>query len=440
MKLQIPIFLFCLFVIAKHTFAQQPLTLRQCLDHALEHNLDLQLAQHRQQEKALDLLESKAAFLPTLNAGAGFGINYGRSIDGVTNAVTFDQNRSNNYWVSSSVDLFQGLVRLHAIEHSRLSAIVSAKDTEQVKNRLVMDVLTAFYSVAYSAGLIDVAKSQVTLSEIQVARMEKLVETGREAGLNIQELKSTLASDKLNQTVAQNNHNKTLLTLKHLLRFDAGVALMIDTSGIGSVAPLFVQSLDSMYIQALEVLPDVYRQEILYRMTAKELKMARGRISPRLYLSAGFYTNYFDGAPTDFSTQLTDNQNQAITLGLSIPIFNGLSTHNNIKRKKVALLERELELQKQKDALYAEISRSQEELLSAEQEFAASVELRAYSLLALENVTKKMEKGLATPTEYETARQRYVLNEANLLKSKLMFILRRQMLEFYRTGSWEHVL
>jgi hypothetical protein len=50
-----------------------------------------------------------------------------------------------------------------------------------------------------------------------------------------------------------------------------------------------------------------------------------------------------------------------------------------------------------------------------------------------------MEKGLAGTTDYDVAKQRYISSQATLLKAKLIYIMRMQMLEFYRKGNWEHL-
>jgi outer membrane protein len=167
--------------------------------------------------------------------------------------------------------------------------------------------------------------------------------------------------------------------------------------------------------------------------------MAKGGISPRIYVSGGFNTGYFDGDTLGFNTQINNNQNQWVNMGITIPIFNGASVYSRIKRKKIAVFDSELNLQKQREDLYTEIWNAIDDLQSAESEYQASIELYGFSKLTLQNVTKKMEKGLAGPTDFEAAKQRFVNAEATLLKSKLVYIMRRQMLEFYRTGNWGHL-
>jgi outer membrane protein TolC len=67
------------------------------------------------------------------------------------------------------------------------------------------------------------------------------------------------------------------------------------------------------------------------------------------------------------------------------------------------------------------------------------MELYNYSKLTLESATKKLEKGLASPTDYELAKQRFASAKASLLKARLIFMMRKQMLKFYQSGNWNHL-
>ena len=420
--------------------AQEAWSLVQCIDYALQNNIALNIADNNTGKQQINLRESKAKLLPTLNMGGGVSMNFGRNIDGNTNTITFDQTLSNNYWISSSIDLFQGLVKYNAIGFNKYLLSATKEEADYIKNKLVFDVLTAYYTVLYSKGLRNVAQSQVTLSEMQLKRMQKLVDVGRESPITVQELKSQWASDMLSLTQSQNMYNKTLGELKQLLRLDVDQSFSIGTINLDSFVETPIQDIDSLFNVAITLLPEIKQQEYLYKASIKDLAIAKGGISPRIYMSAGYYTGYFNRDPLPFNNQIIDNQNQAINMGITIPIFNYTSVNSTIKRKKIVVKNRELAIQKQRDELYTEIWKAIDDLHFAENEYQSALELYGFSELSLENATKKMEKGLASPTDYEVARQRFTSAKASLLKAKLIFFMRRQMLMFYQSGNWNHIL
>ncbi len=433
--------LFLISILTMHiiAFSQQTWSLTKCVEYAIGHNIELNQKYNEISNKQINVLESKADLLPNLNLGSGVNLNFGRNIDGNTNTITYNQTLSNNYWIESSINLFQGLVRYNTIGFNSFLLSASKQNALYTKNRLVFSVLTSYYTVLYSAGLQKVAQNQVTLSQMQFKRMQKLVDVGKESPITVQELKSQWANDKLLLTRAQNTTGKTLLNLKQLLRLSATQVFEIDSLNIASLVINPIPNVDSVFNAAVNTMPEIKQQEYLLNASEKDLAVAKGNISPRLYLSAGFATNFFDGDTLGYNTQLTNNQSQRINMGIIIPIFNGASTYSKIKRKQIIIKDRELQLEKRREDLYVEIWKAIYDLQSAENEYKSSVELYDFSKLTLQSTTKKIEKGLASTADFEVSKQYFRSAEAGLLKAKLLYVMRMQMVEFYQTGSWQHL-
>jgi len=136
---------------------------------------------------------------------------------------------------------------------------------------------------------------------------------------------------------------------------------------------------------------------------------------------------------------MENNQNQWINMGVVIPIFDNASVHTGIKRKKIALRDQQLQLEKQRETLYTSVWKAVDALNSAENEYKSALELHKFSLLTLKNVAKELENGLASATDYEAAKQRLISAKASLLKARLIYVMRKQMLEFYQNGDWSHL-
>lgn len=428
-----------LMVVSMPATAQKSWSLVRCIDYAVKNNIDLSITRNNVETQQINLQESKAALFPDLNLGSQVNMNFGRNIDPNTNDVTFNRTLQNYYWVNSSVDIFRGLVKINTIRFNSYLLAANREEALFAKNQLIFKILAAYYTVVYSRGLVEVAKNQVALSEKQIERMERFVEVGRESSLTVQELQSQHASDKLSLTRAENLYNKTLLELKQMLRLGASVPFDVDSTFSFPVSAQPVPQVDSLYNQAVNNMPQIKQQELLYDASEKEFAMAKGYISPRIYVSGGYSTNFFDGAEMTFTKQLENNQNQWLNMGISIPVFNHSQVHNKIKRKQIDLNNQQLKLEKERETLYTEIWKATDELKSAESEYLSAVELKRFSQLSLKNMATKMEKGLAGTTDYDVAKQRYTSAQATLLKAKLIYIMRRQMVEFYRNGNWEHL-
>ena len=424
---------------SKRTKAQESWDLTKCVNYAIDNNIALQSAYNQVENQEINVLESKANVLPDLNAGSNVYFNFGRSID-ANNDITFNQTTRNVVWVESSLDIFQGLVKYNSMAYNKYLLAAQQEEAEKIYNQLIFDVTASYYEVLYSKGIEQVALNQVSVAHDQFRKMKKMVEVGKESPINAQELKSQWASDKLSLTQAQTQTSKAILKLKQQLRLDAKTTFKIDTISVNSLVINPIPSIDTLFTMAIKRMPDIQKEELLLKATEKDLAVAKGYISPRLYLSAGVGSDYYNIDSTAYMAQLTNNQNQYVNAGIVIPIFNRASTYSRIKRKQIAVENQQLQLESKREALYTEIWNLVNDLEAAEREYAASQELYAFSKLSFENVKKKLEKGLAEPTEYEVSKQRLASAEAGLLKAKLIYIMRNQMLEFYKTGNWSHVL
>ena len=73
--------------------AQKQWTLQECIDHAMQNNITLQKARLQQQQAAEELLSSKAALLPSLNASTSQSLGYRPwQDDGVTTVTNGQVN------------------------------------------------------------------------------------------------------------------------------------------------------------------------------------------------------------------------------------------------------------------------------------------------------------------------------------------------------------
>jgi len=439
MKFYIKLIILGLILTNNVAKAQKLWKLSDCVNYAIENNIDLSINTNNLVKQDINLYESKANLFPSLNIGSGLEINYGRNIDGTTNDITYSQTISNNLWLNSSVDLFQGLVKQNTISFNKYMLAANKQENEILKNKIIFDLITAYYISLYSEGLTDVAKSQVALSQQQYERMQKLVDVGKESPITIQDLKSQWVADKLSLTKAENLSREKTLELKQLLRLNTDSEFAVDTSSINTMEMRVIPSLEEVYNSAMNIMPEIKQQEFLIKASKKNLAISKGKVSPRLYMSAGLNSYYFDGSTVDYSGQLTNNQNQYINFGLVIPLFNNASVHSEIKRKRIDFDNQKLKSEKQKEQILTQVQKVYNNVKSAESEYNSSLELYKYSKLSFRSVSKKLEKGIASTSDFELAKQRLVTAKVAMLKAKLTYLMYYQILEYYKMGNWNHV-
>jgi len=168
--------------------------------------------------------------LPTLNFGSNANAGFGRSVNPVTNLITNKQNFSNSFSLNSNVDIFNGLATINTIAANNFLHKAGIEAEKLARNSLVVDILGQYYRVLYASGLESASKMKADLSEKQLFRITKMVETGREAISRQYEMESRYSADKLEYTIAHNSTNQAITLLKQMLQLAPGTSFDISCS------------------------------------------------------------------------------------------------------------------------------------------------------------------------------------------------------------------
>ena len=137
-------------------------------------------------------------------------------------AITFLQNLTNDYDLSSNIRLFNGFTTLNTISANKFMLKAGLEAEKIVRNTLIINIMGQYYQVLYSKGLENASKMQLELSEKQLFRIMKMVETGKEALSRQYEIESQVSADKLAYTIAHNTSSQALTTLKQMLQLVPG--------------------------------------------------------------------------------------------------------------------------------------------------------------------------------------------------------------------------
>ncbi|MBP1675080.1 MAG: transporter, partial [Bacteroidetes bacterium] len=157
-------------------FAQEiSWTLEDCVTYAIENNIELRRQRLQTETSEVNLLKSKLDVLPSLNFGSDAQLGFGRSIDPVTNLITFEQNFSNSYYLNSSIEIFSGLTTLNSIAANKLMMKAGLENEKIARNQLILDITTQYFQSLYAKGVERASKVQLDLSERQLFRIRRMV-------------------------------------------------------------------------------------------------------------------------------------------------------------------------------------------------------------------------------------------------------------------------
>ena len=411
-----------------------PWTLQECTEWALDHNLSLATQQVTVEGKRIDKNTANMAWLPSVSGSASENWSFGRGIGG-NNTYENGNTSSTSFNLGANMYLFDGLATPRRMQLAKLNLEAATEDLEKARNDIRVQVAQAYVQILYNYEIADVARQQLSIDSLQVARLEGLFATGKASSAEVSQQKSSLAQSQLTLVQAQNNVRSSLLALAQLLELQDWEKFSVHRPQV-EMEDVYIGHPDDIYADALGLRPEIRAEQLRLDGSAKQVQIARAAFYPTLSLSAGMGTNYYSSFGTQgFWSQLSNNFSQYVGLSLNIPIFNRFSTRNQVRSAKLQHQSQELQLRRTQQTLYKEIQQAWNSAVAARTKWEASRKATAAARDAFELMQAKYENGKATLTEFNESRNRLVKAESDAVQATYEYLYQTRLVEFYRGGA-----
>lgn len=414
--------------------AQEGWTLRQCIDYAIEHNINVLQTANAAEQSEVETNTSKWARLPNLNGSAGQNWSWGRSASPVDNTYSDINSGSTQFSLSTNVPLFTGLQLPNQYALSKLNLKAAIEDLNKAKEDVAINVTSAYLQVLFNLELSKVAANQVELSKEQHNRITRLAQVGKASPAEVAEAKARVAQDEMSLVQAENNYQLAILDLSQLLELPTpeGFALA-QPDTIVDFSPLTPP--DEIYSEALANKPGIRAAQFRLEGSEKNIRIAQSNYYPQLSLGAGLGTNFYtlNGSANDaFGKQMKNNLNKYVGFNLSIPLFNRLSTRNRVRTARLQQTNLALQLDNTKKVLYKEIQQAWYNAVAAESKFNSSTAAVSANEKSFRLMSEKFDNGKATFIEYNEAKLNLTKALSDKIQAKYDYLFRTKILDFYK--------
>ena len=409
-------------------------TLRDCIDHALEHNITVRQSALNVQQKEIDLNTAQGRRLPGLSASGSESLSFGRGLT-ADNTYTNSNTSSTSFNLGMDVPVFQGLQISTGIRMGRLDLEAAMADLDKAKDDVRVAVAQAYVQILYSQELLKVAVSQEEHDKMLLFRMEEMKEVGKASSSDVAAQQATLAQSTVSRTQAEANLNIAILDLTQLLELPSPEGFVIAVPVSEDFATDLLMEPDAIYAQAVGIKPAVLSAELALDRADLAIKSAKGAYMPSLSLSAGLGSNYYTSSKMNygnFADQMRNNFSQYVGLSLNIPIFTRFSTRNNLRTAKLNRINQELQVENVKKALYKEIQQAYYNALNSQAKYQGSIGASHSAYEHYRLTEEKYLNGKAGIAEYNDAKNSYLRAESDLLRSRYECLFQTRLLDFYR--------
>ena len=413
--------------------AQNLMTLHDCMEYAVSNSTKMRIQEAAIGDAQIDRRDAALKlFTPYINAQSYAYYNFGRSIDPKTNTYFNTTSFHNNYGVNAGYDLFNGFEAVNNLKISKTGMLIAESQEKQVEADICLAVMEAYYNVVYYKRLCDVYEEQVATADASLKKARRQEELGQKGHADVIQMEAELADRQYDLTNTYNMYRDQKMILSDLMFWPMDQELDIDTSmPEWQVEPVVA---DAVVDYALDHHPSVRIASWQQLNAKRELNTAKWQVLPSVGVYAGWSTSYYTyagSASTPFIEQFRNNGGEYVELSVSIPIWNRLSKQSTISRKRHAFEKAAAEYDQKRRDVESEVRRAVQDRDGAmtaylQAQRKAEVQDEAYTLHL-----KKLEQGLISPLEFQTANNNYLRAQADEMNSLFKYLIKQAVVKYY---------
>jgi outer membrane protein len=438
MKFKIAIVAFGLF--SSLSMAQQKAwTLEACVAYAEDNNLSIAQFELDYENALIDNSDALGAMLPSFNTSMSSSGNTGLALDPTTNSLITSTIFSASGNVGSGLTLFDGLRNVHRLNRAKLSSLASEYRLNNLKDDIRLAVANSYLQILSGKESAKVAQAQLAVSMKDLERTRALSVSGVVPKGDVLEIEATVAGQEQQLVAAQNSIIISRIALAQLLQitdyenFDISEEIfMLPNSSVLDNTP------KEIFEKALTFRSDIKLSMTNVALANKDLQIAKGGLYPTIGAFFNYNTRFSDqnfnrntGELVAFKDQLWINDGVSFGAQLSVPVFNGFTVKNNIKRSKISLKRTELQFIQDKLTLETNINQAYADVNGSVKSFEAAQKTLEARSLAFQYTKERFEVGLLDAFNFSQAQLRVDNAQANLISAKYNYIFRLKVLEFY---------
>ena len=443
MKLRIKLFalLICCCGTFVTTWAQETKqwTLQECIDYALENNIQLKKSSIKKQSSHEDVLQSQADLLPSLSASTSQSVTYrpwpetGSAT--VTNGyvqTSIDRVFYNgSYGVNANWTVWNGGRNINTIKLNKMNEELAELDSAITANNIQEQIVQLYVQIIYSNEAIEVNMENLETCKTNEERGKIMVEVGKMSKADLAQLSAQRAQAEYNVVEAETNVKNYKRQLKQLLQltdvsFDVAILEATDEMALQEIP-----ALNTIYQQALDNRPEIRNAMLGIESSDVSISLAKAQRMPTVGLNASAVTNTTSMSDNAWGTQLKTNFNLGAGVSVSVPLFDNRQTKTAVNKAMLQKQSYQLDLENERTNLYSTIENYWLQAETNQSRFKAAKVSTESAQASFDLLQEQFRLGLKNIIELMNGKDNLLTAKQNELQSKYLTIMNIEMLKFY---------
>lgn len=440
------IFVFAYLLVCSGSTHARKWSLADCINYALENNISLQKTRITKLSAHEDILQSKAALLPSLDASTSQNLIWRPFPENGQNTVANGYVQSSadkiyyngSYGVNLNWTVWNGNRNKNQVKLNELAELQAEADSAVTANSIQEQIAQLYVQILYSSEAIKVNEQSLEASKKNEEQGQAMVDVGNMSNADLAQLTAQRAQDEYNVVASEANLRNYKRQLKQLLEitddenFDIVIPESTDDEALDEIP-----SVMGVYNTALMIRPEIENQILSIQSADVDIAIAKAQKLPTIGLNSSFTTNTTSMSDNGWGKQIKTNLNIGAGFTVSIPLLDNRQTRTAVNKARLVKESSELELKNLQTQLYSTIENYWIQAVTNQSKFRAAKVNTHSQEVSYEMLSEQFRLGLKNIVELMTGKANLLTARQAELESKYLTILNIQMLKFYEGGSLE---
>ena len=397
-------------------------TLNDCIEYALEKNIQLQQDKISLEESDVDVKTAKATLFPSLSFNTGHNVTnrpYQENSSTVNGTEIISSNSkttySGNYGLNAQWTVWNGNKRINTIKQKKMSREIAGLTVAQTENSLQEQIAQVFIQILYADESVKINENTLQVSRATYERGVELFNEGSISKADLAQLEAQVGNDQYQLLELEGTEEMELvlptLTDEHVLQ------------------PLPGQT--DIYQQALASRPEIQSSKLNIESSKLDISVAKAGYYPTISLSASAGSTTNSASENGWGKQMKYGWNNMIGINLSIPIFDNRQNKSAVQKARLQYSSSQLDLINKQKELYKNIESLWLDATNAQQQYDAAESKLKSSRISFDMVNEQFNLGMKNTVELLTEKNNLLSAQQQRIQAKYMAILDRTLLNFY---------
>lgn len=418
---------------------KQTWSLDDCINYALEKNIQLQQNKISLQESEVDVKTAKAALFPSLSFNTGQNVvnrPYQQNSATVSGTEIISSNNKTTYNGSYSLNaqwtLWNGGQRLNNIKQQKKNQEIAELSVAETENTLKEEITKLFLQILYADESVNINKGTLEVSKATYERAKELFDQGSISKADLAQLESQVGNDEYQLVTSESSLRNYKLQLKQMLELDGTAEMELELPVLDDAKVMqLLPNQEDVYQTALANRPEIQSSKLSIDNAKLAISSAKSGYFPTISLSASTSSMTNNSSQNNWAQQMKYGWNNMIGLNISVPIFNNRQTKSAVEKAQFQYNSSLLNLQDKQKGLYTDIETIWLDALNAQQQYAAAEVKLKSSQTSFDMVNEQFKLGMKNTVELLTEKNNLLSAQQQRIQAKYMAILNRTLLDFY---------